>query len=75
MCAKVGLIALVDEATGYQYEREEDALQMKLKLYLQSEEIRKWEPTFPDELWKDSADLRSGMAPFIRAEVFGASSL
>jgi hypothetical protein len=29
-CAKVGLEALIDEATGYQYERAEDALQVKL---------------------------------------------
>jgi hypothetical protein len=28
-CAKVGLDALIDEATGYQYQREEDALQVK----------------------------------------------
>ncbi|MBM4327094.1 MAG: hypothetical protein FJ118_08005 [Deltaproteobacteria bacterium] len=49
-CAKVGIIALVDEATGYQYERMEDALQFKLKLFLE-EEMRKWEKTFPDALW------------------------
>lgn len=49
-CAKVGLDALVDEATGYQYDRERDALQVKLKAYLE-DEMRKWEKTFPDELW------------------------
>lgn len=49
-CAKVGLDALIDEATGYQYEREQDALQIKLKAYL-AEEMRKWERTFPDDLW------------------------
>jgi hypothetical protein len=49
-CAKVGLDALVDEATGYQYKREEDALQVKLRAYLE-QEMRKWEKTFPDELW------------------------
>ena len=49
-CAKVGLDALIDEATGYQYERASDALQLKLKLYL-TEEMRKWEKTFPDQLW------------------------
>lgn len=49
-CAKVGLIALIDEATGYQYERPVDALQFKLKLFL-VEEMRKWEKTFPDDLW------------------------
>lgn len=49
-CAKVGIIALVDEATGYQEERPFDELQMKFKLFL-AEEMRKWEKTFPDELW------------------------
>lgn len=49
-CAKVGLDALIDEATGYQFVREEDALQVKLRAYLEKE-MRKWEKTFPDELW------------------------
>lgn len=49
-CAKVGLDALIDEVTGYQYERAEDALQVKLRAYIE-EEMRKWEKTFPDELW------------------------
>lgn len=49
-CAKLGLDALIDEVTGYQYERAEDALQVKLRAYLE-EEMRPWEPTFPDELW------------------------
>ena len=31
-CAKVGLDALIDEATGYQYVRPEDALEIKLRL-------------------------------------------
>lgn len=54
--AKVGIIALVDEATGYQYEREEQALQLKLKLFL-AEEMRPWEKTFPDDLWKEFGRL------------------
>jgi hypothetical protein len=49
-CAKVGLIALIDEATGYQYERAVDALQIKLKAFL-AEEMREWEKTFPNDLW------------------------
>lgn len=49
-CANVGLIALIDEATGYQYTRAEDALQLKLRAYLEAE-MRPWEKTFPDELW------------------------
>jgi hypothetical protein len=54
--AKVGLIALIDEVTGYQYERAQDALQLKLKLFL-AEEMRKWEKTFPDELWREFGRL------------------
>ena len=55
-CAKVGLVALIDEVTGYQYDRAQDALKVKLKLYL-DDEMRKWEKTFPDELWKEFARL------------------
>ncbi len=55
-CAKVGLDALIDEATGYQYQRAEDALRVKLKVYLEAE-MRKWEKTFPDELWTEFARL------------------
>jgi hypothetical protein len=55
-CANVGLIALIDEATGYQYVRPEDALRLKLRAYL-GEEMRKWEKTFPDELWVEFGRL------------------
>jgi hypothetical protein len=55
-CAKTGITALVDEATGYQYDRAEDALRLKLNLFL-SEEMRKWEKTFPDELWQQFGRL------------------
>lgn len=49
--AKVGIIALVDEATGYQYERERNELQKILTAYV-SEEILKWQLTFTDEFYK-----------------------
>lgn len=55
-CANVGLIALIDEATGYQYMRAEDALQVKLRAYLE-QEMRPWEKTFPDELWVEFGRL------------------
>lgn len=55
-CAKTGLIALIDEATGYQYEREEDALQIKVQAFI-SDELRDWEKTFPDELWEEFGRL------------------
>jgi hypothetical protein len=51
-CAKVGLIALIDEATGYQYERAVDALQVKLKAFL-ADEMRDWEKT-PEVLGSSS---------------------
>lgn len=54
--AKLGLEALIDEATGYQYEREADALQVKFKVYL-ADELRAWEKTFPDELWAEFGRL------------------
>jgi hypothetical protein len=55
-CSKVGLIALIDEATGYQYDRAEDALRMKLRIFLE-EEMRQWEKTFPDQLWEEFGRL------------------
>jgi len=55
-CAKVGLDALIDEATGYQYDRAADALRVKLKAYL-ADEMRTWESTFPEELWLEFGRL------------------
>jgi hypothetical protein len=55
-CAKVGIDALIDEATGYQYERAADALEVKLRAYL-ADEMRAWEKTFPDELWVEFGRL------------------
>lgn len=54
--AKVGLAALIDEATGYQREREDDALQIKLAAYL-CEALRPWAKLFPDELWEQFGRL------------------
>lgn len=45
--SKIGITALVDEATGYQYEREKDALQLVLSAYI-NEELLKWQKMFPD---------------------------
>jgi P63C domain/Bacteriophage CI repressor helix-turn-helix domain len=53
---RTGLDALIDEATGYQYERAEDALQVKLRAFI-AEELRDWEKTFPDELWEEFGRL------------------
>lgn len=50
--AKVGIIALVDEATGYQNEREHFELQKILSAYI-SEEILKWQLTFTDDFYRE----------------------
>lgn len=60
--AKVGILALVDEATGYQERRPVDELQIKLSLYL-AESMRKWEKTFPDELWMQFGRLTGWTKP------------
>lgn len=49
--AKVGLIALVDEATGYQEVRDRIALQKILDKYL-LEEYAKWAKRFPNEFYE-----------------------
>lgn len=59
---RTGLDALIDEATGYQYERAEDALQVKLRLFI-AEELRAWEKTFPDELWEEFGRLTNWKGP------------
>jgi len=53
---RTGIDALIDEATGYQYERAEDELQVKLRAFI-AEELRAWEKTFPDELWEEFGRL------------------
>jgi hypothetical protein len=53
---RVGIIAQIDEATGYQYVRAEDALQIKLRAFI-ADELREWEKTFPDELWEQFGRL------------------
>lgn len=48
----VGIVALVDEATGYQYDREKDELQKILKAYI-SDELLPWQKRFPDTFYKE----------------------
>jgi hypothetical protein len=48
--AHVGIIALVDEATGYQEQRARDELAKILEHYI-VEELRPWTKTFPDEFF------------------------
>jgi hypothetical protein len=55
--SNIGITALVDEATGYQYEREAHELQKILKAYI-SEELLPWEKRFPDEFYREVFRLR-----------------
>lgn len=48
--AKVGIIALIDEATGYQLDRKHDALRLLLNKYI-ADGLQKWLHTFPDSFF------------------------
>lgn len=50
--AKVGIIALVDEATGYQHDRSHDALRLLLSKYI-AQGLQKWLKTFPDAFFAE----------------------
>jgi len=55
--AKVGIIALVDEVTGYQEVRDRLALQEILDKYLRKD-LAKWAKRFPDEFYKEMFKLK-----------------
>lgn len=50
--SKIGIIALIDEATGYQYNRKKDALRLLLEKYI-SEGLQKWLKRFPDKFFEE----------------------
>ena len=55
--ARVGIIALVDEATGYQRDRAKDALARILEAFV-AKELRPWVKTFPSEFYEQLFRLR-----------------
>ena len=55
--AHVGIIALIDEATGYQDERARNALAKILEAFI-AKELRAWVKTFPAEFYKELFRLR-----------------
>lgn len=55
--ARVGIVALVDEATGYQYDRPRRDLEEQLKKFV-SDSLRKWVHTFPADYFKHLCRLR-----------------
>lgn len=55
--ANLGIIALVDEATGYQEIRARDALQAYLEKFIRKE-LAAWVKTFPDEFFRELYRLK-----------------
>lgn len=55
--AKVGLVAIIDEVTGYQDDRDRSELQIILAKYI-SEELMPWTKRFPDEFYKQMFRLK-----------------
>jgi len=55
--AKVGIVALVDEATGYQNIRKAEALQAILNEYI-TKDLIAWTKTFPDEYYEQIFRLK-----------------
>ncbi|VVD64280.1 hypothetical protein PPN31114_00265 [Pandoraea pneumonica] len=60
--ARVGIVALVDEATGYQSERPQDALQAYLEKLIQKD-LAVWVKKFPDEFYENIYKLRGWVWP------------
>lgn len=55
--ARVGIVALVDEATGYQRDREKDALSKILEAFI-AKELQAWIQTFPADFYEQMFRLR-----------------
>jgi len=55
--AVVGITALIDEATGYQYDRDQDELQKILSAYI-SKEFLPWAKRFPNEFYAEICRLK-----------------
>jgi P63C domain len=64
--AHVGIIALVDEATGYQDDRAKDALAKILEQFI-AKELRPYVRTFPTDFYKEMFRLRSWKWPELPA--------
>ena len=56
--AKIGIIGLIDETTGFQEIRDREALQKILNKFI-AEELRPWVKTFPDEFYREMFKLRN----------------
>lgn len=60
--AEIGIVALVDEVTGYQKARARDALQVILDSFLRKE-FAAWAKRFPDQFYQEIYRLRGWVWP------------
>jgi len=65
--AHVAIIALVDEATGFQDRRSKDALSKILEAFI-AKELRKWVSTFPLDFYRELFRLRGWKFPELPAD-------
>src|SRR5690606_15503057 len=68
-----GIIALVDEATGFQRDREKDALAQILEAFI-AKELQPWLKTFPPDFYEEMFRLRGLPYPNLsgkRPQYFG----
>jgi len=50
--SKVGITALIDEATGYQYDRQRQELQILLEAYI-AKDLMEWTKRFPNDYYEE----------------------
>lgn len=67
--ARIGIVALVDEATGFQAERPKDALQRYLEMLVRKE-LAAWAKKFPDEFYENIYKLRGWIWPGMKKNRF-----
>lgn len=60
--ARVGIVALIDEATGFQYDRSRTALEQILEAFIK-DELGKWARRFPDEFYRELFRLKGLLWP------------
>ncbi len=70
--AEVGIVALIDEATGFQYDRKYDALRVILETYL-NDKIKSWTKVFPDKFFEELDKLygNTKMTAQLRPRYYG----
>ncbi len=67
--AQTGIVALIDEATGYQEVRPKDALQQYLEKIIRKE-LAVWAKKFPDEFYENIYKLRGWSWPGMKKNRF-----